>query len=67
MGKKSTRTKNIEILKQACNHIDAAADKYDLAIEVYLDQFPQMEVAFKHVLELLQLAKTMMESSFDGI
>lgn len=67
MTKRSTRTLNREKLAQALNHIDQAAELYDVAIEVYLPQFPNMKAAFTQSLELLQMARTIMEQSFDGI
>lgn len=67
MGKKSTRAVNIERLQQAMGHIDKAAELYDLAMEVYLPQFDHMEVCFQQVMQMLQLARDVMEQSFEGI
>lgn len=67
MGKKSTRTRNIEKVKQARGHLDTAANLYDVAVEVYLDQFPQMKEGTQQIMELISLVDTLMEQSFEGI
>lgn len=67
MGKKSTRTRNIEKVKQARGHLNTAANLYDAAVEVYLPQFPEMVEGAKQIMEWISLVDTLMEQSFEGI
>lgn len=67
MGKKSTRAINREKLDQATGLIDKAAVVYDQAIEVYIVQDIVSEEVLINVMELLQMAKDLMEQSFEGI
>lgn len=67
MTRKSTRVKNIELMKRALASIDNAANLYDQAVEVYIPQFPDMEEGTKNIMELLSLTRQLMESSFDGM
>jgi len=67
MSKKSTRTRNIEKVKRARGHLDTAANLYDAAVEVYLDQFPDMAEGAKQIMDMISLVDTLMEHSFQGI
>ncbi len=67
MARVSTRTVSKKRLKQAIVYIEKAAESFDLALEPYIDRFPDKRNAFVSVINSLSTIKVVMESSLADV